>query len=256
MKVGSNFAFGRLNNVTQTYQESATKEGIGFKTLILLSTALITSLVFINVALRINYMPIYTYIIAGVIAFILNLIMVLSPLKAKYLSIPYAISEGLIIGCICELLELVLPGMGLRIASLALLVTLSVFVGGAFLYMKGIIKVGQKFKAMLFSFSIGIIVFSLCFGIMALVSFLTTGVNLYSIYYFSGLGIIGSIIMCIVATLYVIVSFDNATQIVDSGADKDYEWYASYAITLNVIYLFFEILRLILIILSNSSKRK
>ena len=59
-----------------------------------------------------------------------------------------------------------------------------------------------------------------------------------------------------VATLYVIVSFDNATQIVDSGADKDYEWYASYAITLNVIYLFFEILRLILIILSNSSKRK
>ena len=125
-----------------------------------------------------------------------------------------------------------------------------------FLYMKGIIKVGQKFKAMLFSFSIGIIVFSLCFGIMALVSFLTTGVNLYSIYYFSGLGIIGSIIMCIVATLYVIVSFDNATQIVDSGADKDYEWYASYAITLNVIYLFFEILRLILIILSNSSKRK
>ena len=108
MKVGSNFAFGRLNNVTQTYQESATKEGIGFKTLILLSTTLITSLVFINVALRINYMPIYTYIIAGVIAFILNLIMVLSPLKAKYLSIPYAISEGLIIGCICELLELVL----------------------------------------------------------------------------------------------------------------------------------------------------
>lgn len=184
MKVGSNFAFGRLNNVTQTYQESATKEGIGFKTLILLSTTLITSLVFINVALRINYMPIYTYIIVGVIAFILNLIMVLSPLKAKYLSIPYAISEGLIIGCICELLELVLPGMGLRIASLALLVTLSVFVGGAFLYMKGIIKVGQKFKAMLFSFSIGIIVFSLCFGIMALVSFLTTGVNLYSIYYF------------------------------------------------------------------------
>ena len=35
MKVGSNFAFGRLNNVTQTYQESATKEGIGLKTLIL-----------------------------------------------------------------------------------------------------------------------------------------------------------------------------------------------------------------------------
>ena len=95
MKVGSNFAFGRLNNVTQTYQESATKEGIGLKTLILLSTTLITSLVFINVALRINYMPIYTYIIAGVIAFILNLIMVLSPLKAKYLSLNYIKTENL-----------------------------------------------------------------------------------------------------------------------------------------------------------------
>lgn len=256
MKIGNNFAFGRLKNMQKTYQETATEEGVGIKTLILLATTLITSLVFINFALRINYMPLYIYFIVSILTIVLNTIMIISPSKAKYLSIPYAISEGLIIGCICELLELVFPNNGLRIASLALLVTLSVFLGSAFLYMKKVIKVGQKLKAVLYSFSIGIVVFSLCFGIMALVSYLISGVDLYSLYYFSGLGIVGSIIMCIVASLYVIVSFDNATQIIDSATDKEYEWFASYAITLNVIYLFFEVLRLILLIFSNSSNQK
>ena len=60
--------------------------------------------------------------------------------------------------------------------------------------------------------------------------------------------------MCIVATMYVIFSFSVADNLIEAGADKDMEWYAAYAITLNVVYLFIEILRLLLILFSRQSR--
>lgn len=67
-------------------------------------------------------------------------------MKAKSLAIPYAISEGLVIGCLCGLLEVALPNMGLKIASIALLATLSIFLAAIFLYTKKVIKVGNRFS--------------------------------------------------------------------------------------------------------------
>ena len=48
------------------------------------------------------------------------------------------------------------------------------------------------------------------------------------------------------------ISLDNAQVIVTAGVDKNYEWYASFGIVLNVIWLFWEVLRLVLIIFSRS----
>ena len=43
--------------------------------------------------------------------------------------------------------------------------------------------------------------------------------------------------MVILAGLYVVISFDNTTRIVDIGLGKTYEWYAAFGILLNVIWL-------------------
>ena len=90
---------------------------------------------------------------------------------------------------------------------------------------------------------------------MALVMFLVNRVNLYSLFYMSGLGLVCSIVMCIIASMYVIVSLSNADEMIEAGASKVYEWFAAYAITLNVIYLFIEVLRLLLIIVSRSREK-
>lgn len=258
MKIGNNFAFNSYYKNHETVDgmyelENATVEGVGNKTLLLLMIALMTSMLFIGVTIRMG-VNIFAYIVAGIFTFVLQLIMCFSPLKAKKLAIPYAISEGLVIGSICGLLELVLPEMGLQIAGIALLATLSVFVGAIIVYRKGIIKVNSRFRRFLFSFTIGILIFSAVFGILCLITFFTTGVDLWTMFYFSGFGLIGAIVMCFIASLYVIASLGTADQLIASGASKDYEWYAAYAITLNVIYLFLEILRLILIIVQRSRR--
>lgn len=258
MKIGNNFAFNSYyknhETIDEMYElENATVEGIGNKTLLLLTITLMTSMLFIGITIRMG-ISIFAYIFAGIFTFVLQIIMCFSPLKAKKLAIPYAISEGLVIGSLCGLTELVLPGMGLQISGIALLATLSVFVGAIIVYRKGIIKVNSRFRRFLFSFMLGSLIFSAVFGVLCLISFFTTGVDLWSMFYFSGFGLIGAIVMCLIASLYVIASLGIADQLISSGARKEYEWYAAYAITLNVIYLFLEIFRLILIIVQRSSK--
>lgn len=258
MKIGNNFAFNSYYKNRETIDgmyelENATVEGVGNKTLLLLTITLMTSMLFIGITLRMG-INLFAYILSGIFTFVLQIIMCFSPLKAKKLAIPYAISEGLVIGSICGLTELVLPGMGLQISGIALLATLSVFVGAIIVYRKGIIKVNSRFRRFLFSFMIGALIFSAVFGVLCLIAFFTTGVDLWSMFYFSGFGLVGAIVMCVLASLYVIASLGTADQLISSGASKEYEWYAAYAITLNVIYLFLEIFRLILIIVQRSSK--
>ena len=61
-----------------------------------------------------------------------------------------------------------------------------------------------------------------------------------------------TILPCGFASMYLIASIANADRMVKSGIDKDLEWFGAYAITLNVIYLFLEVLRLILILVSRN----
>lgn len=261
MKIGNNYAFNRYfknqsNAVENSYElENATVGGVGTKTLILLLTTLITSMLVIGITIRVG-VNIFLYLGAFILTFVLQLIICFSPLKAKSLSIPYAISEGLVIGSICGLLELVLPDMGLQIAGIALLVTLSVFTGAILVYRKGLIRVDNRFYGFLLAFTLGAVIFSVIFSIMALITFFTSGINLWAMFYFSGFGLLGAVIMCIIAALYVVASLNTADQMIQSGASKEYEWYASYAITVNVICLFLEILRLIIIIVGRSSRNK
>ncbi len=261
MKIGNNYAFNRYfknqsNVVENNFElENATVGGVGTKTLILLLTTLITSMLVIGITIRVGA-NIFLYLGAFVLTFILQLIICFSPLKAKSLSIPYAISEGLVIGSICGLLELVLPDMGLQIAGIALLVTLSVFTGAIIVYRKGLIRADNRFYGFLLAFTFGAAIFSVVFGIMAFITFFTSGINLWAMFYFSGFGLLIAVIMCVVAALYVVASLKTADQMIQSGASKDYEWYASYAITVNVICLFLEILRLIIIIVGKSSRNK
>lgn len=257
MKIGNNYAFNNFKNdstVIEGNMEYATIDGIAKKTGLLLLIALLTSLFLIGVMLRIGYMPVIIYAIAAISTVIFQLIIIFNPSKAKSLAIPYAVSEGLVVGSLCGLLQLALGDMGQSISMVALLTTISVFLGSLFLYAKGFIRVGRRFYGILLSAAIGILMFYLIAGIMSLISLFTGGYNFFSLIYMSGLGVVISIVMCLIAAMYVIFSFDNANYIVESNSSKDAEWYAAYAITLNVIYLFVEILRLVIILFARSRR--
>lgn len=260
MKVGKNYAFNKVLNSDGTevysglYNETATYKGIGIKTSILLGITFLVTLLMIGDILIKGYLPIITYFIAGILILVLQIIMLFSPLKAKTLSIPYAIAEGLTLGCICGLLEVALPGEGLIISGMALLITVSIFIASTILYSTGYIKVGRRFYSCLLTLAIGVLIFSLGLMLLSLILRLTSGIDLLAMYYSSNISILFSVILCIVATLYVIMSLSEANHIVENNYDKAYEWYAAYAITVNIIYLYVEVLRLLMIIFSRNNR--
>lgn len=254
MQIGRNYAFKRAYDDTiiiDYNHEYASTKGIGLKTGLLLLITFITSLFMIGLVLGFGALYIIPYVIAGIASLVLQLVIMFNPAKTKYLAIPYAISEGILIGCVCGILEFAIPGYGLAISCLALLTTLAIFVGASFLYGFGIIKVGRGFYNFLMIVSIGILFTSFAFAILSLICYFLLNINLISIFYFSSFGLIIAVIMCIIAALYVISSLSLADNLIKAGADKKMEWYAAYAITLNVIYLFLEVLRLLIILFGN-----
>ena len=52
--------------------------------------------------------------------------------------------------------------------------------------------------------------------------------------------------MVVVASIYVFITIQQTNEIVNQGIDKNYEWYAAFGIAITVIWLFLEILELLL----------
>ena len=50
----------------------------------------------------------------------------------------------------------------------------------------------------------------------------------------------------IISSIYVFITIQQTDDIVSSGINKVYEWYAAFGVTLSVIWLFLEVLELLL----------
>lgn len=253
MNFGRNYAFKKAESfIDDTSLDRASQKGISKKTLLLLVITFITSLFCIGTIIINGTFPILLYPISVIFTTVVQIIMCFNPRKAKSLAIPYAISEGLTIGVLCGLLEIALPGEGIVIAGYSLVITLSIFIVGLILYSKGFIKVGRGFYTFLICSSIGICISTFSMGLLNLVTWLISGVSLYGLFFSSPIAILVSLFMVIIASMYLISSIKNADNLIKYGASKDMEWYGAYAITLNVIYLFLEVLNLILRIVSRN----
>ena len=239
MNLGSNYAFKKATLGEQTSNVATTK-GIGLKSTMMLGFVFITAIaVMLNIVRLIEVFGagvLYVYIGAYILNFILQLIICFVP--------------STIIGALVGILEFAIPGDGIALASLALIITVAIFLGACILYSTGVIKVGQKFRAFILAAGLGIVIGSLVVGIIGLFNpeFVNTvfGSN-------STIGLIISVVCVILASLYVVASLDNANRIVEAGVDKKYEWSAAFGITINVVWLFLEVFRLLLILYNRKS---
>ena len=57
--------------------------------------------------------------------------------------------------------------------------------------------------------------------------------------------IVASVLMIVIASLFLLVDFDTIRRSVDDGLPKKYEWYASFGLAFSVIWLFFKIRELL-----------
>lgn len=249
MNLGNNYAFRKAYEGEHS-SHVATSKGIGLKSTLMLFCTFISALfVMLNLTSifdTLGFSALYCYMAILVADGILQLIICFIPSTTKVLSIPYAICEGLMIGALVGLLELIIPGEGIALAGLALIITIAIFLAGSILYTTGIIKVGYRLRGFLFSAILGICIGSLIVSIVSI--FAPSFVDMVFYSSNSTIGLIISVVLVVLASLYTVVSLDNANQIVKSGVDKKYEWYAAFGITINVIWLFLEVFRLLIIL--------
>lgn len=242
----SNVVFKRLRNLDYNSSESATMTGVGIKSGILLLVCLVSACISIILfkALSIQMFAAYFLAIIGTIVF--QLIITFNPDTAKALSIPYVICEGISIGVICDLMELALPGEGFALAGGALMITLGIVLAATILYSHAGLRAKPGFIKFFIILIFGISIASIFFAITSLILSLTAGISLWSMYIGSSLSILVSVIMVIISSIYIFITIQQTDDIVSYGIEKSYEWYAAFGIAIAVIWLFLEILELLL----------
>ena len=239
----TNYVFRKAQEYTDVYGSVASPKGVANKSFLLIAVTFLASLFGIFILGPVGSMSIYVPVV--IIDLVLLLIMCFKPTAARSLSIPYAILEGLMIGAISGILEVAWPGLGLAISGTAFIVTMIIFLVASVLYLNGNIRVTNKFRKFMLTATLSLILGGLVIGIM---SIFNPGVAY--VFSYGPIALLVSLIYIVIATLYVVISLDNAYQIVESGLGQDYEWYAAFGILLNVIWLFYEVLRFLVMILA------
>ena len=164
----------------------------------------------------------------------------------------YAAFEGLFIGGISALFEVLYPGIVFQ----ATLATVSVVGVTLALFASGKIRATKKATKIFMIALVGYLVFSLINVILTWTGVLGEGAafGLLSKVEILGipLGVIIGVLVVIMAAYSLVLDFDQIQQGVRNGAPRKYGWLGAFGIMVTVVWLYVEILRIIAIVRGNN----
>jgi uncharacterized YccA/Bax inhibitor family protein len=187
--------------------------------------------------------PIMALAMAGSMIAGLVLVLVISFARVTnpFVIFAYAVVEGLMLGVVSRIFEHAYPGIVVQ----AVVGTLAVFIGMAALYKTRVLRATPKFTRWVIGALIGVFALSMLNLVFSLF-----GGDLGLVYYGpnqkAGLLAIGFSIVCIaVGALTFIIDFDAVEQGIRYGLPERYAWYCSFGLLVGLIYLYWQILRLL-----------
>lgn len=127
----------------------------------------------------------------------------------------------------------------------ALLLTVLLIGIMLFLYRRGIVKVGSKFRTILYSALGATVLGSVIYFIIYLIAPNSSLVKALTAIQYGPLGIVFAFIGVAIGAFLIVDDFENITQTVNYGLSKKYEWTASYGLVISMIYLYMRILELL-----------
>lgn len=169
-------------------------------------------------------------------AFVLSWVIIAKPHMAKTLAVPYALCEGLFVGAVSLVISRYYPTVALTAVS-ATFVTAAVMLA---LYRAGVVKVTEKFRSVLISAMIAI---SLVYVVQIVLSLLGSGIpSLFS----GGILAIGfSVFVVIIASLSLLLDFDNVEKARALQVSDEYEWVFGVGLVSTLVWMYVEFVRLI-----------
>lgn len=178
-------------------------------------------------------------IVGALAGFVLALVIAFRQSTNPALILSYAAAEGLFLGGISRIFN---DAFGGGIVVQAVVGTGGVFAGMLLVYKTGAIRVTPRFTRWLLGALIGVVALSL---VNLVASFFTEG----------GLGLrdssnpalaIGFSLLCIgVAAFTFLLDFDMIDKAIKQGAPERFAWYAAFGLTVTLVWLYLEILRLL-----------
>ncbi len=177
------------------------------------------------------------YITIGALGgFIVALITIFKKTVAPLTAPIYAVLEGLFLGGISAMFEARFPG----IAAQATFGTLGTLAGLLLAYRSGLIRATENFKLGVFAATAGI-------AVLYLISFVLGffGKSIPFIHESGLMGIGFSLFVVVIAALNLVLDFDFIENGAEMGAPKYMEWYAAFGLLVTLVWLYFEILRLL-----------
>jgi uncharacterized YccA/Bax inhibitor family protein len=175
-------------------------------------------------------------LLGGIGGFVVALVTIFKREWAPVTAPIYALLEGLVLGGISAMTELLFPGIPMQAVGL----TFGTLVALLLVYRSGIIKVTDNFRLGVVAATGGIALFYVATMIMGFF-----GVRFPSVFGTGPLGIGISVFVVIVAALNLVLDFDMIERGAQTGAPKYMEWYGAFALMVTLIWLYLEILRLL-----------
>ncbi|HVD27888.1 MAG TPA: Bax inhibitor-1/YccA family protein [Mycobacteriales bacterium] len=175
-------------------------------------------------------------IVGALVGFVLALVISFKQSTNPALILSYAAAEGVFLGAISRVFNDFYPGIAIQ----AVVGTAAVFAGMLVVYKTGAIRVTPRFTRWLLGALIGVVGLML---VNLIASFFTPG----------GLGLrdggglaIAFSLLCIgIAAFTFLLDFDMIDQGIRQGAPERFAWYAAFGLTVTLVWLYLEILRLL-----------
>jgi len=232
---GGNPFFNNMNsasssNVSITETGTMTTQGAINKTLILFGMLMITAIF--------NYQAQSTALMIGgaIGGLILVIINVFKREYSPYIAPAYAALEGLAVGGISG----IYAGFGGGIIIQAVSLTLLVLFIMLFIHKTGIIPVTQQFR-------MGVVMATGAIALLYLLSFIlgVFGINIPYIHQGGTFGILFSLAIIGIASLNLLLDFDNIVKGEQYALPKYMEWFTAMGLMITLVWLYIEILRLL-----------
>ncbi len=244
MKQSPLFSNIQTGEVVYDDVDRASYKGITLKTCFLLLIAVIVAAFTAFALPKILFNNLTTFMVTLVISSIVGFISVIvgrfSERRAKYASVIYSICEGLFLGSLSAICEAVIPG----VVTTAIFSTVVLFAIMLILFGTGVIKVGNRFRTVCFGLIIGAIALTLLSTILYFV---------IGSYEYLGIMIVVEIFLLFYGVITLGLNFAEANSVVERGASKNAEWSVSLGLIVSVIYIYIEVLRLLVLLVARNN---
>ena len=168
----------------------------------------------------------------------LTFLLMFKPHLARFIAPIYALAEGFFVGAISRMYETYYDGIVVQAAG----ATIAVFAVMLVLYRTRIIKVTERFRKIVVTATIGVMLF---YGVSMLIRLVAGADSVSFLSSPSLLGIAFSVFVAGLAAFNLALDFDFIERGVKQGLDKKFEWYAAFGLLVTIIWLYLEILRLL-----------